>query len=67
MSLVYIIFLNVHVPTEDESHDIKDSFFEEQVCVFDQFRKYNMNIFGGDFVQSTEKIFSNQQFGRGFV
>jgi hypothetical protein len=39
----------VHVPCEDTSDDIKDSFYEEQGCVFDQFPGYNMKILLGDF------------------
>jgi len=31
------IVLNVHTTTEDKSNDIKDSFYEELECVFDQF------------------------------
>jgi exonuclease III len=30
-----IIVLNVHAPTEDKDHDIKDSFYEELEEVFD--------------------------------
>jgi hypothetical protein len=32
-----IIVVNVHAPREDTSDDIKDSFYEELGCVFDQF------------------------------
>jgi hypothetical protein len=30
-----IIFMNVHTPMEDESDDMKDSFYEELECVSD--------------------------------
>jgi hypothetical protein len=30
-----IIVLNVHVPTEDKSDDVKDRFYEEVEQVFD--------------------------------
>jgi hypothetical protein len=46
---VYIIVLNVHVPTEDKTDDVKDSFYEELECVFDKFPKYHMKILLGDF------------------
>jgi hypothetical protein len=36
-----IIVLNVHAPTEDKIHDVKDSFYEELERVFDKFPKYN--------------------------
>jgi hypothetical protein len=39
-----IIVLNVHAPTEDKDHDIKDSFYEELEQVFDQFPRYHMKI-----------------------
>jgi hypothetical protein len=32
-----IIVLNVHVPNEDKSDDLKDSFYEELEQVFDHF------------------------------
>jgi hypothetical protein len=35
--------LNVHAPTEDKNYT-KDSFYEELVCVFNQFPKHNTNI-----------------------
>jgi hypothetical protein len=37
-----IIVLNVHVPTEDETSDVKDSFCEELERGFDKFPKYHM-------------------------
>jgi hypothetical protein len=39
----------VHVSTEDEDDDIKDSFYEELEQVFDQFPRYHMKILLGDF------------------
>jgi hypothetical protein len=42
-----IIVLNVHTPTEDKDDVIKDSFYEELEQVFDQFRRYHMNILMG--------------------
>jgi hypothetical protein len=44
-----IIVLNVHSPTEDKVDVIKDSFYEELEEVFDQFHRYYMKIFLGDF------------------
>jgi hypothetical protein len=44
-----IIVVNVHAPYEDMSDDIKDSFYEELGCVFDQFPRYDMKILLGDF------------------
>jgi hypothetical protein len=39
-----IIVVNVHAPTEDKTDDVKNSFYEELQCVFDNFPKYHMNI-----------------------
>jgi hypothetical protein len=36
--------LNVHAPTNDRTHDVKDSFYRELECVFDKFPKYHMKI-----------------------
>jgi hypothetical protein len=44
-----IIVLNVHAPTEDKHNNVKDSFYEEHEQVFDQFPRYHMKIFLGDF------------------
>jgi hypothetical protein len=38
----------VHAPCEDKSDDVKDSFYEELACVFDQFPRYDMKILLGD-------------------
>jgi hypothetical protein len=38
-----IIVMNARAPTEDESGDSKDSFFEELEQVFDNFLKYRKN------------------------
>jgi hypothetical protein len=35
----HVVVLNVHVPTEDKSDDVKDSFYEELERVFDKFHK----------------------------
>jgi hypothetical protein len=45
----HIVVLNVHAPTEDKTHDVKASFYEELECVFDKFPKYHMKILLGDF------------------
>jgi endonuclease/exonuclease/phosphatase family metal-dependent hydrolase len=39
----------VHAPCEDNSDDVKNSFYEEQARVFHQFPRYNMKILLGDF------------------
>jgi hypothetical protein len=39
----------VHAPCEDKSDDIKDSFYEELGRVLDQFPRYDMKMFLGDF------------------
>jgi hypothetical protein len=39
----------VHAPCEDKSDDVKDSFYEELVHVFDQIPTYEMKILLGDF------------------
>jgi hypothetical protein len=44
----HIIVLNVHVPTEDKTGDVKDSFYEELKRVFDKLPKYHMKIMLGD-------------------
>jgi hypothetical protein len=36
-----VIVVNAHAPTEGESGDSKDSFYEELVQVFDNFPKYH--------------------------
>jgi hypothetical protein len=41
--------MNVHVLTEDKDDDMKDSFYEGQEQVFDQFPRYHMKILLGDF------------------
>jgi exonuclease III len=45
----HIIVLNVHDPTEDETDDVKDSFYEKLESVFDKLSKYHMKILLGDF------------------
>ena len=44
-----IIVLNVHAPSEEESDESKDSFYEELEQVFDNFPKYHMKNLLGDF------------------
>jgi exonuclease III len=44
-----IIVLNVHAPTEDKDDDKRDSFYGELEQVFDQFPRYRMKFFLGDF------------------
>jgi hypothetical protein len=39
----------VHSLCEDKSDDVKDNFYEEVGCVFDQFFRYDMKILLGDF------------------
>jgi hypothetical protein len=46
--------LNVYAPTEDESDDAKDSFYEHLECVFTKFPKYCMKILLGDFNAEVE-------------
>jgi exonuclease III len=45
----HIIVLNVYVPTEDKTDDVKDSFYKELECVLDKFPKCHMKILLGDF------------------
>jgi hypothetical protein len=42
-------YFDVHAPTEDETDDVKDSFYEELECVLDKFPKDHMKILLGDF------------------
>jgi hypothetical protein len=44
-----ITLLNLSALTENKDNDIKDIFYEELEQVFDQFRRYLMNIFLGEF------------------
>jgi hypothetical protein len=39
----------VQAPCEDKSDDVKDNFYEELGCVFDQFPRYDMKILFGNF------------------
>jgi phosphatidylethanolamine-binding protein (PEBP) family uncharacterized protein len=39
----HIIVLNIHALTEDETDDVKDTFYEEAECVFDKFPKHHEN------------------------
>jgi hypothetical protein len=40
----HIIVLNVLAPEEDETDDVKDSFYKELESVLDKFPKYHMKI-----------------------
>jgi hypothetical protein len=50
----HIIFLNVHTPTEDNTDNVEDSFYEELERVFDKFPKYHTKFLLGDFSQSRQ-------------
>jgi exonuclease III len=45
----HIIFLNVHVPTEDKTDNVKDSFYEELESIFNNFPKCHKKMLVGDF------------------
>jgi hypothetical protein len=45
----HVIVLNVHAPTEDKTHDVKDSFYGKLERLFDKFPKYHMKILLRDF------------------
>jgi hypothetical protein len=36
--------LNVHAPTEDKTHDVKDRFYEKSECAFHKFPECHTNI-----------------------
>jgi len=58
------IVLNVLAPTEVRSRDTKDSLYDQQECVFDQFPKYIWKFCYETSMQKYgEKIFWNQQRG----
>jgi hydroxypyruvate isomerase len=60
----HIIVLNVHVPTEDKTDDVKDSFYKELERLFDKFPKYHIKILLGDFnAKEAGKTFLNRQYG----
>jgi len=60
-----IIVVNVHAPSEEESDESKDSFYEELEPVSDHFPKYQMKILLGDLNANVgERIFSSQQLDR---
>jgi exonuclease III len=50
-----IFVANVHTPCEHMSDDVKDSFYEELGCVFDQFPRYDKKILLGDFNAKVER------------
>jgi hypothetical protein len=57
-----VIVLNVHVPCEDKSDGVKDSFYGELKCVFDQVSRYDIKTFWVISMREyAEKIFSNRQ------
>jgi hypothetical protein len=39
----HIIVLKVHASIEDKTDDVKDSFYEELICVFDKFNFKKLN------------------------
>jgi hypothetical protein len=45
----------VHAPTEDKVDVMKERFYEELGQVFDQFPRYQMKIFLGDFNAKAER------------
>jgi hypothetical protein len=60
----HIIVLNVHVPTEDKTDDVRDSFYEELKRVFDKFLKYHMKFLLGNFnANAGREDFLNRKFG----
>jgi hypothetical protein len=44
----HLIVLNVHGPTVDKIHDVKDSFYKELEHTFIIFPKYDMKMVLGD-------------------
>jgi hypothetical protein len=44
-----MIVLNIRAPTEDKTDDMKNTLYEELVCVFNKFPTSHMNILLGDF------------------
>jgi hypothetical protein len=57
-----IIVLNVHAPCEDKRDGVKDSFYEKLGRVFDQFPRYHMKIFIGEFNANLDREkFANRQ------
>jgi hypothetical protein len=45
----HVIVLNIDVPTEDKTNDMKGSLYEELNCMFDKFPKYYTKMLLGDF------------------
>jgi hypothetical protein len=66
----HIIVLNVHVPTEDKTDYVKDSFYEDLERVFDKFPKNNTKNLLGDFNAKVGRedifkpTFGNETFAR---
>ena len=50
-----IIVLDVHVPSEEKSDDLKDRFYGELEQGFDHFSKNHTKIILGDFNESGER------------
>jgi hypothetical protein len=64
-SLLQIICLNGHAPTEDKTDDVKDSFYVELERVFDNFLKYHTKILLRDLnAKAGRKTFLNRQLGK---
>jgi hypothetical protein len=45
----------VNSPTEDKDDDTKESFYEEQEQIFDQFPRYHTKILLGDFNEKVQR------------
>jgi hypothetical protein len=59
-----LIVLNIYVPTEDKTEDVKDSFCGKLECVRHKFPNCHTKILFGHFgAKLVEKTFANQQFG----
>jgi hypothetical protein len=56
----HIIVLNVHVPKEEKTDHMKDSFYEELEHIFYKFPKYHIKNLSGDFnaILGREDIFT---------
>jgi hypothetical protein len=51
-----IIVLNVHVPTEDKSDDVRDKLYKELEQVFNKLPQYHMKILLGDFNANVRRV-----------
>jgi hypothetical protein len=45
----------MHAPCEDKRDDVKDSFYEEEGLVFNQFPRYDKILFGDFNVKSRQE------------